>query len=340
LTQLTHHIEELLYTNDCVIIPNVGGFIVNYNAAEVDFINHQLHPPKRTVSFNPKLVTNDGLLANHLVQKKHIKYNQAIQEIEAFSFQLEQDLFNKKIVHFPKVGKLYFNADSKLEFAPASTNFSLDSYGFLPLDCNPILRNKAYLNKETTTSKNTDTAITPKRGKKTAAIYQIITLPRVVGAASIILLLALSPWLWKNYVANTTQQPAIANNQDSTQQDTQEDHTANASILPTTSPTDTEEVIDTTAVEEKVEEETTSDETEVVDKDTETYVVILGAFSKKRNATRLSKKLEKDKYKPVVDVSGSGLNRVGVEITCTPKEFKDHLQYIREHYTKSAWVVE
>lgn len=67
---LSYHIEELLFSNDCVIIPTIGGFIVNYASASIDFVEQRLLPPQKVVSFNPKLVNNDGLLANHIAQNE------------------------------------------------------------------------------------------------------------------------------------------------------------------------------------------------------------------------------------------------------------------------------
>jgi len=145
---LSNHIEDLLYCNDCVIIPSIGGFIVNYSPAAIDFIEQQLYPPKKAVSFNPKLVNNDGLLANHIVQKEHLSYKQASLKVEAFSQQIEADLFNNKIVHFSNIGKLYFNTDSKLEFVPVNTNFLREAYGMPDLACTPIIRSKDYLIKD------------------------------------------------------------------------------------------------------------------------------------------------------------------------------------------------
>ena len=71
----------------------------------------------------------------------------------------------------------------------------------------------------------------------------------------------------------------------------------------------------------------------------ETYVVVLGAFGKKKNADRLSKKLAADNYLPDVSFK-NGLNRVGVQISCSADELQKHLQFLRDHYNPKAWLVE
>jgi cell division septation protein DedD len=365
---LSNYIEQLLFANDCVIIPNIGGFIVNYEAAKIDFVAQELIPPNKTVSFNPKLVNNDGLLANFLVQREQINYKKAAQKVEQWSTQIEQDLFNKKIVHFPKIGKLYFNSDSKLEFVPAPTNFLLEVYGMPSIDCHPILRNKEYLQKETiaaTTSTETataasTTAIVPIKRKK-GLVLPFTLSPKLVGAAAVALLLFSSPYWLGGLFGDTPNQPStLAEAETITtpakttiveEQTPKEDSPAiqtssTASILPIGG----KESADTTPEESKPAETTVTtapvveappQKTVVTTTNTNTtYVVVLGAFGKKQNATRLSKKLAKDNYQALIELTDGGLHRVGVEISCNPSEFPTHFQFIKDNYNKKAWVVE
>lgn len=368
---LSNYIEQLLFANDCVIIPNIGGFIVNYEAAKIDFVAQELVPPGKTVSFNPKLVNNDGLLANFLVQREQINYKKAAQKVELWSTQIEQDLFNKKIVHFPKIGKLYFNSDSKLEFVPAPTNFLLEVYGMPAIDCHPILRNKEYLQKETTAATTTTkeaatatTALVPTK-KKRGLVLPMALSPKLMGAAAVALLLLASPYWFgglfnNNTVENTTPlaektttvKPTNTDNK-AVDQTPKEDSpaintTSTASILPiggtTTTNTAEEKVAETTPTTTAVAPKETPKETIVAttpnNNAATTYVVVLGAFGKKQNATRLSKKLAKDNYQALIELTASGLHRVGVEINCNPSEFPTHFKFIKDNYNKKAWVVE
>ena len=329
---LSYHIEELLFSNDCVIIPTIGGFIVNHASASIDFVEQQLLPPQKVVSFNPKLVNNDGLLANHIAQKEHLTYKQATQKVEAFSRQIEVDLFNNKIVHFENIGKLYFNSDSKLEFVPANTNFLKDAYGLPNLTCIPILRSKDYL-------KDVPEHLIPIQRKRKAGVMFILTQPRAIVAAAILFFAVSTPFIYRAVVGtaadhNSTQ---IASNQQ--EKDT---NNAQASLIPSlgnnkSTATPSKELVEVTPIDTIVEQ--VIEELPVIDENAEEYVIVLGAFGKKRNADRLAKKLEKDNYLPDVTVK-NGLNRVGVQITCTPEELKLHLDFLQENYNKKAWVVE
>lgn len=333
---LSYHIEELLFLNDCVIIPTIGGFIVNRASASIDFVEQQLLPPQKTVSFNPKLVNNDGLLANHIAQKEHLTYKQATSKVEIFSRQIELDLFNNKIVHFENIGKLYFNSDSKLEFVPADTNFLKEAYGLPNLTCIPVLRSKDYL-------KEVPEHLVPIKQKQKAGVLLVLAQPRVVAAAAILIFVLSIPFIY-SAIVNTTDDNSttIASNDGQQTKDT--NNSAQASLIPslsnnnnTIATTPKEEV--TAVVVDTVVEEVVEEEVPVVDKNTTDYVIVLGAFGKKGNADRLATKLEKDNYLPEVRAK-NGLNRVGVQITCTPEELKEHLDFLQNKYNKKAWVIE
>src|SRR5688572_21606230 len=79
--KLENHISNLLKQHNCVIVPNFGGFIANYESA---WINHSclfIYPPFNQVLFNGNLTQNDGLLANELVQTMMISYADALAKI-------------------------------------------------------------------------------------------------------------------------------------------------------------------------------------------------------------------------------------------------------------------
>ena len=62
MNRLGKHIEALLLENDCVIIPDFGGFITYYTPASYVEDEHTFSPPVRSIGFNPQLKLNDGLL--------------------------------------------------------------------------------------------------------------------------------------------------------------------------------------------------------------------------------------------------------------------------------------
>lgn len=55
MIELARHIEILLLENDCVIIPDFGGFIAHYQPARYIKEENLYLPPVRTIGFNPPI---------------------------------------------------------------------------------------------------------------------------------------------------------------------------------------------------------------------------------------------------------------------------------------------
>ena len=45
-------LKNLFYEHDCIIIPEFGGFILNYESAYLNQKNNSFIPPRKTISFN------------------------------------------------------------------------------------------------------------------------------------------------------------------------------------------------------------------------------------------------------------------------------------------------
>ncbi|MDE7153870.1 MAG: hypothetical protein K2O00_05440 [Muribaculaceae bacterium] len=71
------HIEYLLYRHDCVIVPQLGAFVVRQIPAEYDPTESVFLPPRRQILFNPELTHSDGLLAASVARRDNITYEQA-----------------------------------------------------------------------------------------------------------------------------------------------------------------------------------------------------------------------------------------------------------------------
>ncbi len=75
------HITYLLRHHDCVIVPAWGAFVARYEPARIDTDLGVIFPPARTISFNPDIAHNDGLLAASVVRTNGITYEAASQAI-------------------------------------------------------------------------------------------------------------------------------------------------------------------------------------------------------------------------------------------------------------------
>jgi len=74
----------MFWDHDCVMLPGLGGFVCNPRSARFDEAKSEITPPSRDVLFNPRLTTNDGLLANELMRCHGVDYREALSAVESF----------------------------------------------------------------------------------------------------------------------------------------------------------------------------------------------------------------------------------------------------------------
>lgn len=116
--ELDRHIEILLLSNDCVIVPGLGGFMAHHVDARRDERDGSLLPPLRDIGFNSKLTLNDSLLAQSYVEAYDLSYPDAVKRIEDEVRELRQHLEKKGHFELNDIGTVSLNDDGHLEFEP------------------------------------------------------------------------------------------------------------------------------------------------------------------------------------------------------------------------------
>lgn len=126
--EINQYIKELLLLNDCVIIPEFGGFVANYKSAT--FENNRFTPPTKEIAFNNKLISNDGLLINCIADSEGISYISAKQKLESFVDETLLNLERNRNVYFEGIGYLHYDSRENLQFEPQmKENLLIESYG-------------------------------------------------------------------------------------------------------------------------------------------------------------------------------------------------------------------
>ena len=139
MIELAKHIEKLLLDNDCVIVPELGGFIAHYQPARYEENEGVFMPPYRSVGFNPQLMMNDGLLVQSYMQAHHTDYPDAVREIAQGVDTLKNKLFQDGVVELSGIGSLYYTIRDTYEFHPelngvlSPSLYALDSFLIHPL---------------------------------------------------------------------------------------------------------------------------------------------------------------------------------------------------------------
>lgn len=118
MIELNRHIEILLLTSDCVIVPDLGGFMTHHVCARYDQEDGMFVPPLRTLGFNPQLKMNDSLLAQSYIEAYDISYPEAVRRIEAEVNELKQQLNSEGAVELNGIGVLSLNEDGHIQFEP------------------------------------------------------------------------------------------------------------------------------------------------------------------------------------------------------------------------------
>lgn len=138
--EINRHIEILLLSNDCVIVPGFGGFMAHYVAARKDEADGSFLPPIRNIGFNPKVTVNDSLLAQSYVDSYDISYPEACKRVEADVEELKRRVSTDGYYEFNGIGTVRVNGEGNYEFSPCKAGiltpelYGLDSFGMKTLD--------------------------------------------------------------------------------------------------------------------------------------------------------------------------------------------------------------
>ena len=130
-------ISHLLHSNDCVILPNFGAFVLKSKSAYIE--ENEFFPPSKYVSFNSMLKDNDGLLAKFISEQRKISYKKSLKlildEVKVLNEKLSEDLiFDTEylgIFELKEKNTLIFNPDFSINFD--SSVFGLNSFVRKPI---------------------------------------------------------------------------------------------------------------------------------------------------------------------------------------------------------------
>ena len=143
-TKINKHISFLLCEHNCVVIPDFGGFVANYESARIDSRSHFMYAPKKSIVFNKSLQNNDGLLVNEIASCEGLTFKQAKKELDKYVLDLKESLKLYKKVFIEEVGTLLYTSEGNILFVQSnSRNHLLDSFGLSTLQYPAIQRTSA-----------------------------------------------------------------------------------------------------------------------------------------------------------------------------------------------------
>jgi hypothetical protein len=112
------------------VVPRFGAFLTHNMSAKIDAQNQMFYPPKKRLSFNEQLQSNDGVLANHIATSEKVSYENALAKIAKQVAEIQQSLKQNETVSLKCIGGLSRSKTGALEFEPSyRLNYMTAAFG-------------------------------------------------------------------------------------------------------------------------------------------------------------------------------------------------------------------
>lgn len=207
--QIERHIEILLLSNDCVIVPDFGGFMAHHIEAHYEEDESLFLPPLRTLGFNPQLRLNDSLLAQSYIEAYDISYPEALRRIAGEVSELKQHLNENGSYELNDLGTIYLNDDGNYEFTPCEAGILTPSlYALSSFEMQPLARQTATivpLTEQPQQEEQTEVKEAEDERPSAATISIKVSTLRNIAAACIAVLVL---WLFPSQFSNDAHQSA------------------------------------------------------------------------------------------------------------------------------------
>lgn len=109
------YIQDLLATNNRVIVPNYGAFLVRATSKSKDA--KTLEEKLKDIYFSPFLKFNDELLEKYIIKKENITKEQAAQKITQFIEDIKKELEQEKPYIIEGFGQFEADKQGKVQFS-------------------------------------------------------------------------------------------------------------------------------------------------------------------------------------------------------------------------------
>ena len=126
MAKINQHIEKLLAYHDYVVVPGLGGFVVQHQSAKIT-AGH-ISAPTATVGFNSLMQHADGLLAIEVARAERITCRKAVEIIESEVKEFKNQLLKSTPHQLGNLGFFSLNENGSLHFVPCT------KVDFLPLN--------------------------------------------------------------------------------------------------------------------------------------------------------------------------------------------------------------
>lgn len=142
---ITKYLTELLYDNECVMIPNFGAFITKNHSAVIDYVNNRFMPPYKEIVFNNKLNNDDNVLVDFICKKEEVSAEEASKMIKTFVNKCNAILDHAAELELQDFGTLRIDFKGEFHFEMKNDlNLLGDSFALTDFNVQPIFRSETY----------------------------------------------------------------------------------------------------------------------------------------------------------------------------------------------------
>ncbi|MFC2103758.1 SPOR domain-containing protein [Bacteroidota bacterium] len=322
--KIKEYIKDLLFTNQGVVIPGLGGFVSEYEPAAFDVSENKFLPPSKKITFNSEYNFHDTLLIDFISKHGKIQKEQAKILIDEFVLDVKNKLSKGEKIDFPKIGTLCSTEKNKIHFTQhKDSNLLTDSFGLSSVKAKKNLVQKPI--------------IKPVKQKKSYKKLIIIS-----SSAVVFLLLIASTWYFTNGFTDfsilsfdKSSDLQVADNSIKEITEKNLDSIAKADSIKALimhSIDDNTDKKDALLYEEPAKEEPRPKYSE--------FHIIAGSFKKMENAEKFSEELKTKGYKPEIIKSEESLIRIAIYSYTSETEALKKLYKLREtSEIKSVWIL-
>ncbi|MEC8536463.1 MAG: SPOR domain-containing protein [Bacteroidota bacterium] len=307
--QISQFISTLLYRYECVVVPGFGAFLSHRISAKIDPQSHAFYPPKKRLSFNEKLQSNDGILANYVAETEQISYENAMAKIAKQVAGLNKRLQQNETVTLDFIGSLQRSKSGTLSFEPSyHLNYLTEAFGLAQFAAAEISRELPSKVKNIKDAKTAQILALKKRRINSVIKY----------AAVVLIILGLGGFLGSNaYIQHINQQNLLAQEAANSALDNQiqEATFVVSSPLP--------------AISLNLEKSVVGD-----------YHIVAGAFRIKNNSERKLRQLKRLGFNArLIGQNRYGLHQVVFESHQLRKDAERALYKIKRTHDPAAWLL-
>jgi nucleoid DNA-binding protein len=111
---LNEYIKELIASNNRVIIPNFGAFLLRATSKNKN--KKDLASKIEDIYFSPFLKFNDELLVNHIMKKEDLDQKASLEKINEYIKTIEDTVKKESVFTIEGLGEFYQDAQGKIQF--------------------------------------------------------------------------------------------------------------------------------------------------------------------------------------------------------------------------------